>query len=103
MNTAILLTQLSILLDGELCIVNADCETDSICSNFVCTSSVGTQTTSKRNASVQTSIESLSDVPFKSGKSYSNKRTRNYIKYNKLDNSDATKFSFDDESTQCKG
>jgi fructose-1,6-bisphosphatase len=88
--------------DGELCIVNADCveTTDSICSNFVCTSSVGTQTSSKKNASVQTtqSLESISDGPLKKDK----RPIRNYIKYNKLDNSDATKFSFDEESTQCK-
>lgn len=91
------------ILDGDSCIVNADCtETDSTCSNFVCTSSVGTQTSSKKNASVQTtqSLESISDAHVQLGKSssFSNRRIRNFIRYNKLDNSDA----FDDESTQCK-
>lgn len=93
-------------VDGEPCIVNADCETDSTCNNYICTS-VGTQTTSLRNAAVQTtqSLESPSDSPVQLEKSssFSNRRIRNYIKYNKLDNSDGTKFSsLDDESTQCK-
>lgn len=95
-------------IDGDSCIVNADCvETDSTCTNYACTSSVGTQTASLRNAAVQTthSLESLSDSPVQLDKSssFSNRRIRNYFKYNKLDNSDATKFSSPDgESTQCE-
>jgi hypothetical protein len=93
-------------VDGENCIVNADCvETDSACRNYICTTSKGTQTSSKKNAYVQTtqSLESISDAPMKFGKlsSYPNRRLRNFIKYNKLDNNDAAPFSFDDESTQC--
>lgn len=92
-----------IISDGDSCIVNSDCiETDSTCSNFVCTSSVATQTSSKRNASVQTtqSIDSLSDGPAQLGKSnsFSNRHIRNFIRYSKLESTDA----FDDESTQCK-
>lgn len=96
------------LLDGDSCVVNADCaETDSSCTNYGCTSSIGTQTASLRNAAVQTtqSLESLSDSPIQLDKSssFSNRRIRNYFKYNKLDNSDGTKFSsLDEESTQCE-
>lgn len=96
------------LLDGDSCVVNADgAETDSSCTNYVCTSSIGTQTASLRNAAVQTtqSLESLSDSPIQLDKSssFSNRRIRNYFKYNKLDNSDGTKFSsLDEESTQCE-
>jgi hypothetical protein len=93
----------SLILDGDFCIVSADCvEDDSICDKFVC---VGTQTSSKRNASVQTtqSLESVeSEVQIGKSSSIPNRRIRNYIKYNKLENSEATKFSFDDESTQCE-
>lgn len=96
------------LSDGDSCVVNADCvETDSSCTNYVCTSSIGTQTASLRNAAVQTtqSLESLGDSPVQLEKSssFSNRRIRNYFKYNKLDNSDGTKFSsLDEESTQCE-
>lgn len=94
--------------DGEPCIVNEDCiEKESSCKSYVCTSTVATQTISSKNAAVQTtqSLESVSYSPVQIDKSssFSNRRLRNYIKYNKLETSDATKFSsFDDESTQCK-
>lgn len=103
-----LLTQLNRYIDGEPCIVNADCvEPDSSCTRYVCTATVGTQTTSQKNAAVQTtqSLESLSDshVQLDKSSSFSNRRIRNYFKYTKLDNSDGTKFSsLDEESTLCK-
>lgn len=99
------------VVDGDPCIVNADCiETNSSCKNYVCTVSVATQTISSKNAAVQTtqSIESVNDnittpAQLDKSSSFSNRRIRNYIKYNKLENSDATKFSsIDDGSTQCK-
>lgn len=95
-------------LDGEPCIVNDDCkEENSRCQANVCTST-GTQTISTAHVAVQTtqSLESpLSDEAFPNVKisSFSNRRTRNYIKYHKLEDSEATKFSsVDDESTQCE-
>lgn len=87
-------------INGEPCIVNADCiETDSQCSNNIC--SAATQTSSLKNAAVQTtqSLESLNNGQV--GKSSSFYNRRNYIAYNKLENGDVTKFSsLDDESTQ---
>lgn len=81
-------------------------------SNSICTS-VGTQTPSVKDATIQTtqSIESLteespSDLNFKFS-SFSNRRIRNYINYSKLVNREFTKTSsidssYKDESTQCK-
>jgi hypothetical protein len=72
--------------------------------------SIGTQTHS-RDANVQTeSLESLdtpSELNDKFG-AFSNRRVRNYVNYNRLDNSDCTKAesslesSVKDESTQCE-
>ncbi|CRL03034.1 CLUMA_CG016428, isoform A [Clunio marinus] len=96
-------------LNGEPCIVNADCvETDSSCNNYVCTTSVGTQTLSLRNAGVQTSpsLDSLTDsLPELEKSNYFpyKRNIRSYFKYTKLENVDDTgkKFSsIDDESTQ---
>lgn len=91
-----------VILDGEPCVVNADCiESDSSCRNYVCTSSVGTQTISLANAAVQTSqiLESVNESPVQLDKSssFSNRLTRNYITYNNLEDSDAN----DDEETLC--
>ena len=57
-----------------------------------------------KNAAVQTtqSLESPEQLAKFSSFSSFNKRTRSYIKYSKLDTSDGTRFSDDDESTQCK-
>lgn len=90
-------------LGGEFCIVNEDCIETGKCDNFICTA---TQTTSKKNASVQTtqSIDSQVDATVQVGKSssFSIRQVRNFTEYNKLEKSDPSRLSFDDESTQCK-
>lgn len=93
------------ILDGERCIVNADCEENSACTSNVCTSTVGTQTFSAISVAVQTSqsIESYSDGPVDKSRSFSTRSS--FYKYHKLENSDTVwelSSADDDESTLCK-
>jgi hypothetical protein len=85
---------------------------DNIINKSSHTLSVGTQTSLIKDAIIQTSnslesvTETLSDFNYKL-KSFSNRRLRNFINYNKLGDSECTRnssieSSFKDESTQCK-
>lgn len=109
----ILLKKISSILENEPNFNIDSIEQSSIGAetNSICTS-VGTQTPSVKDATIQTthSLESLtaespSDLNLKFS-SFSNRRIRNYINYSKLVNSEFTKTSsiessFKDESTQC--
>lgn len=84
--------------------MNADCVESKNCVDKKC-ASVGTQTSNLVNAAVQTSqsIDS-EDRPAKSS-SFSSKAThQSNIKYRRLDNVDANRFSSpdDDEDVRCE-
>lgn len=88
--------------------MNEDCVESKNCFEKNCTS-VGTQTSNLVNAAVQTSLslETISEVrPVKSAKSssFSSKATNSNIKYRRLDNVDANRFSSpdDEEDVQCE-